>query len=193
METKNNGTENKDKEIIPEETKTVLEGHYENINHNGAVHSHHHEHDNVSISNKRQSLHYHAGFWMRFWSYLFDLVVIGSINRIILYPLFRLLDLPLKDSGMFAAISIATAFTFYLYFVLMTKYFHKTLGKMVFGLRVINIKGDHLTWSTILFREFIGRFISKFFMIGYILVAFLPKKQGLHDIFADTTVVHERK
>ncbi|MBE4908278.1 RDD family protein [Bacillus luteolus] len=134
----------------------------------------------------------YAGFWMRFWAYLVDLIVIGSINRIIIYPVLRYFEFPLSDSNMFAISSVATAITFYLYFVLMTKFLSQTLGKMIFGLKVIELHGENIKWSTVFFREFIGKFISKFLFIGYILVAFLPKKQGLHDIFADTTVIHEK-
>ncbi|WP_264738764.1 RDD family protein [Cytobacillus firmus] len=134
-----------------------------------------------------------AGFWMRFWAYLLDLVVVGSVDRILINPIFRALDIPLHESNLFAPISIATAITFYAYFVLMTKFFGQTLGKMVFGLRVVNLEGKKLTWSTILFREWIGRFISATIFVGYVIVAFLPKKQGLHDLFAETSVVHERQ
>ena len=131
-----------------------------------------------------------AGFWMRFWAYLLDLIVIGSIERLIINPLFRILEIPLVEFNMFAPISIASAIIFYLYFVLMTKYFNQTLGKMVFGLKVVDLKSDHLTWGTILFREWVGRFISATIVVGYVLVAFLPKKQGLHDLFTDTSVIH---
>ncbi|MBP3040387.1 RDD family protein [Bacillaceae bacterium Marseille-Q3522] len=133
-----------------------------------------------------------AGFWMRLWAFLFDLIVIASINRIIIYPVFRLLDFSLDKSSMFAPISILTAITFYAYFVLMTKLCGQTLGKMVFGLKVVNLKGKTLTWSTILFREWIGRFISTKILFSYLIIAFLPKKQGLHDLFTDTTVIHEK-
>ena len=132
----------------------------------------------------------YAGFWMRFWAYLLDLIVVGSIERLIIKPLFRILEIPLVEFNMFAPISIASAIIFYLYFVLMTKYFNQTLGKMVFGIKVIDLKNDKLSWGTILFREWIGRFISATVVIGYIIVAFLPKKQGLHDLFTDTSVVH---
>jgi uncharacterized RDD family membrane protein YckC len=108
--------------------------------------------------------HLQAGFWIRFWAYLIDLLVIGSVNRIVIYPLF----------------------------VLMTKYFNQTLGKMIFGIKVISIKEETISWGTILFRELIGRYISKTIWIGYIIVAFTPKKQGLHDIFSDTQVIHEK-
>ena len=133
-----------------------------------------------------------AGFWMRFWAYLLDLIVIGSIDRILINPIFRALDIPLTEFNFFAPITIATAITFYAYFVLMTRFFNQTLGKMAFGLKVVDLKGKKLTWGTVIFREWIGRFISVTIMIGYIVVAFLPKKQGLHDLFTDTTVIHEK-
>jgi uncharacterized RDD family membrane protein YckC len=132
----------------------------------------------------------YAGFWMRFWAYLLDLIVVGSIERLIIKPIFRALEIPLIEFNMFAPISIASAIIFYLYFVLMTKYFNQTLGKVVFGIKVIDLKNDKLTWGTILFREWIGRFISATVVIGYIIVAFLPKKQGLHDLFTETSVIH---
>lgn len=136
--------------------------------------------------------YYFAGFWMRFWAYLLDLIIVGSLHRIIIKPIFRIVDIPLSDEGMFSPFAIATAITFYLYFIILTKYFSATIGKMVFGLRVVSLKESRLSWSTIIFREGIGRYISAFTNILYILVAFTPNKQGLHDIFADTSVIHER-
>lgn len=133
----------------------------------------------------------YAGFWTRFWAYLLDLIVIGSINRMILNPIFRALDVPLIEDGIFSPMAVATAVVFYLYFVLMTKFLGQTLGKMVFGLKVVELDGKRLTWGTVIFREWIGRFISATVLVLYIVVAFTKKKQGLHDIFADTTVIYE--
>lgn len=137
-------------------------------------------------------IYQYAGFWMRFWAYLTDLIIISSLNRIIIYPIMRFMDIPLQNSGIFSTVNIATAVVFYLYFVIMTKYFRQTLGKMIFGLKVIPLRKDTITWDTVLFREWIGRFISASIIVLYVLVAFLPKKQALHDLFADTTVIHER-
>lgn len=133
----------------------------------------------------------YAGFWMRFWAYLLDLIVIGSIQRLIVYPVFRALDISLIEEGIFSAISVSTAIVFYLYFVLMTKFYGQTIGKMVFGLKVVELDGGRLSWGTVLFREWIGRFISSTIFILYVVVAFTKKKQGLHDLFADTTVIIE--
>ncbi len=137
--------------------------------------------------------YYLAGFWIRFWAYLVDLIVIGSITRLIVNPVFKLLDISLSDGSMFAPISILTSIVFYGYFILMTKYFSQTIGKMVFGIRVIELKGSKPSWGTILFRELIGRFISTTIFILYVVVAFTNKKQGIHDLFADTTVIQEKK
>ncbi|EPR29673.1 Proline-rich antigen, partial [Geobacillus sp. WSUCF1] len=62
---------------------------------------------------------------------------------------------------MFAPATVAAAVVFYTYFVLMTKAFGQTLGKMVFGLKVVDERGEPLTWLTVLFREVVGKFIAK--------------------------------
>jgi uncharacterized RDD family membrane protein YckC len=145
--------------------------------------------ESIVEETRLESIRY-AGFWMRFWAYLLDIIIVGSLVRLLIKPFFRLLDVSLAETNMFAPISIASAIIFYLYFVLMTKYFNQTLGKMVFGIKVIDLKTGTLSWNTILFREWIGRFISATIIVGYIIVAFMPKKQGLHDLFTDTTVIH---
>lgn len=133
-----------------------------------------------------------AGFWIRFWAYLIDLLVIGSVNRIIIYPLFSFIGLDNSNSFIFSPVSIATAITYFVYFVMMSKLLNQTLGKMIFGLKVVAMKDKKLSWATIIFRELIGRYISKTIWIGFLITAFTPKKQALHDIFADTLVIHEK-
>ncbi|MDX1771960.1 MAG: RDD family protein, partial [Planococcaceae bacterium] len=98
-----------------------------------------------------------AGFWTRFWAYLIDLIVISSITSIFVYPLFRIFEWDLQGTTWYAPIGIITSLIFYLYFVLMTLFLKQTVGKMIFGIRVISIKQDKLSFSTILFREWIGR------------------------------------
>lgn len=145
----------------------------------------------INGTEKAEINYYLAGFWMRFWAYLVDLMVIGSVDRLLVKSLFRLLGISMDKTGMFSPLAIATAVVFYLYFVLMTKLTGQTIGKMIFGLKVISLKETKRTWGTILIRELIGRYISTTVWILYVIVAFTPKKQGLHDMFADTTVVRE--
>lgn len=95
--------------------------------------------------------HAYAGFWVRFWAFLLDGIVIGSINRLLISPVFSLLHLP-KETGLFtfSLYSITSAVVFFAYFAIMTKFFKQTLGKMVFGLKVVSLvpeKGLPGMWS----------------------------------------------
>ncbi|WAA10149.1 RDD family protein [Fervidibacillus albus] len=131
----------------------------------------------------------YAGFWIRFWAFLVDLIVVWGLKQIFVTPFSYLFDWNMEQ--FLSPHTFLSAIVFYLYFVLMTKYFGQTLGKMIFGIKVIPLMEDNLSWKTVLFREWIGRYISTKVIILYVLVAFLPKKQGLHDYFSDTAVIHE--
>ncbi|WP_391116416.1 RDD family protein [Psychrobacillus sp. L3] len=133
-----------------------------------------------------------AGFWIRFWAYFSDILILSSIGMLLIKPIFRLFSLEINDPTWYAPFTLITSFLFYAYFVLMTKFFNQTVGKMIFGILVISKNNDKLTWSTILFREWIGRLISVIPLnIPYLVVAFTPKNQAIHDLIADTIVVHE--
>lgn len=154
--------------------------------------------ENVSESQKvtvhRTELYEHkaAGFWIRFWAYIIDVLILSSIGMLLIKPVFRLFSLDIHDPVWYAPFTIITAVIFYAYFVLMTKFCSQTVGKMILGIRVITKDGGTLTWSTVLFREWIGRLISVIPLnIPYLVVAFTPKKQAIHDFIADTLVVHE--
>jgi uncharacterized RDD family membrane protein YckC len=151
-------------------------------------------HENSELISEQKAPTYpYAGFWMRFWAYLADLLIIASINRIVISPIFKAIHEPFYETTWYSPETLLTGAIFYLYFIFMTKFFGQTLGKMIFGLKVISLKEEKISWSTLLFREGIGRYISKFTVIGYLITGLLPKKQGLHDLFADTTVVLERR
>jgi uncharacterized RDD family membrane protein YckC len=64
-----------------------------------------------------------------------------------------------------------------------------TPGKMVFGLRVTTVDGERIG-----FGRATGRFFGKIgsgaiAYIGFIMVGFTERKQGLHDMMASTLVV----
>jgi uncharacterized RDD family membrane protein YckC len=132
-----------------------------------------------------------AGFWTRFWAYLIDLIVISSITSLFVYPLFRIFNWDLEGTTWYAPIGIISSLIFYLYFVLMTLFLKQTVGKIVLGIRVVSLKQEKLTLSTVLFREWIGRFFSATILPLYWIIGFTPKNQGLHDFIADTMVIHE--
>ncbi|KAB8127483.1 RDD family protein [Gracilibacillus oryzae] len=134
----------------------------------------------------------YAGFWMRFWAYLADIIIVFSINGILLLPFQFINDGATIHVGYWTLNGILGALVFYLYFLFMTKYFHQTLGKMIFGLKVVREDSMPLGWSDLIFREVVGRFIHRVFPITlllYLFVAFTRQKQGIHDMIGNTRVV----
>lgn len=158
--------------------------------------------DNTEISHDKMSMdteikttpsHRQAGFWIRFWAYIIDVIVISSLNSIILSPLIFFQDFAPFQWEYISVMGILSGIVYYLYFLFMTKIFSQTLGKMIIGIQVISADEKRVTWGDLLFREVIGRFIHNVFFILkllYITVAFTDKKQGIHDMIGSTRVVY---
>lgn len=141
-----------------------------------------------------QPTYRYAGFWMRFWAYLLDLLVVSSLTSIIVIPLLKITGLQGVQLAFFSIEVILIAIVTLLYFVLLTKKWGQTIGKRVFGIKVVSKNAQQLTWSALIFREVVGRYILQAFTLSYTLyaiVAFQRKKQGLHDMIGDTYVVHD--
>ncbi|AMQ08476.1 hypothetical protein AZE41_07620 [Sporosarcina psychrophila] len=143
-----------------------------------------------------QTEHYrakYAGFWTRLWAYTIDLLVLSAISGIIIKPIFRVAGWEITNPSFFffSTYKVTILILMLLYFALMTKYLQQTVGKMIMGIRVVAKDEGKLTWGSVIFREVIGRFISKMLVIPYLLVLFMPRKEALHDLFADTVVEHE--
>lgn len=133
-----------------------------------------------------------AGFWMRFWAFVVDILVVAALVGIVINPLFHLFDWSLSEKHWYSPMSIVSGVFYYAYFAILTKYWQQTVGKMIFGLKVKGKNGEKLDWLTVLFRELVGRFISNKIPIIYLMVAFMPKNKGLNDMIADTMVVQEK-
>lgn len=63
-----------------------------------------------------------------------------------------------------------------------------TPGKIILKMKIVNYHGDRISYSQSL-KRFLGKFLAAVFFIGFIMVAFTERKQGLHDKIAGTLVV----
>lgn len=145
--------------------------------------------DEPSIN--RFPYYFFAGFWVRFAAFLIDLICIGSISRLTLGIAVNLGWLQVSDSylSIYGSLSLIA---YLAYFILLTKWNHgQTIGKMIFGIRVISFDEEELSWSTVLVREGACRFILRFplLFVGYLPVIFSKKKQHIGDYFSNTSVV----
>jgi uncharacterized RDD family membrane protein YckC len=98
---------------------------------------------------------------------------------------------PLSEES-FSAFSLSKLAVYLLYFIVSTKWTNgQTIGKIIFGIRVVSFKEEKLSWGTVLTRECFGRYILKIFPFIYLMVLFTREKQHLADFFSDTAVVSE--
>lgn len=123
----------------------------------------------------------YAGFWVRAAALLIDSLIMSVLQLII--------GLVLENW----VLKILISSIIYLgYAVLMITAYQATLGKMAIGLRVERTNGERIGLGRALLREIIGKFCSAITLgVGYLMVAWTKKKQGLHDKIADTVVIEK--
>jgi uncharacterized RDD family membrane protein YckC len=144
-----------------------------------------------------------AGFWIRVVAYLSDSIVI----QLIIWMLFAVAVLG-YSAGSSTSVSVQQMYELYptewgpiagldiliklVYYTLFLGRSGQTPGKMLFGIKVIRTDGGPVTHGQALLRT-LGYYINMFTLqIGFLWVAFDPRKQGLHDKIARTLEIHER-
>ncbi len=141
----------------------------------------------------------YAGFWMRFLAYLVDSLLLG----VIFVPLGFALGIVMAanaDSGDAAStaliqvvnmgVNVVSIVAGWLYQSLLeSSSWQGTVGKKLLGLRVTDMNGNRIGFGKATGRYF-GKILSGMIcFVGFIMVAFTEKKQGLHDMLAGTLVV----
>ena len=139
----------------------------------------------------------YAGFWICFAAYLVDTLLLSFI----FLPLGFVLGLVLalsnggeENQAAFAllsmAIRIVSVVTGWLYFAwLESSAWQATVGKKICGLRVTDLNGQRISFGKATGRYF-GKILSGIILaIGFVMIAFSEKKQGLHDQLAGTLVL----
>ena len=135
----------------------------------------------------------YAGFWKRFAAWIIDTIittVVFSVLRLIVLASFGDID---DSTG--GAVVAAYAVNFigqWLYYAGMESSVKRaTLGKMALSISVTDVDGRRITFMRATGRYF-GKIISGLILlIGYLMVAWTEKKQGLHDKMAGTLVVNK--
>ncbi len=149
--------------------------------------------------------HPYGGFWIRVLAWLIDVILVGIVMMPIRVAmgvgmgLGRFGSTP-PDPGMLLA-HMGALFTFmglntvvnWLYDAAMTSSTKQgTVGKIAVGLKVTTLTGQRLSFAHATGRHF-AKYVSAIILgIGYLMVAFTERKQGLHDIIAGTLVQKTR-
>ena len=128
----------------------------------------------------------YAGFWRRLCATIPDLVVVGIVAALVKYTL----ETYRMPYPLLATLFLSGAFYLILYspFWLSSRY-QATPGKMLFRVRVVYDNGRRLPFTRALIRE-LGKYVSLLPIgLGFFLIGFTKKKQGIHDLLAMTVVV----
>lgn len=139
---------------------------------------------------QEKTMHY-AGFWQRVLASIIDSFITSIGSLLILLLLILIFNSEKQYSIAFTIWYILAVVIVWFYYALMEISSKQgTLGKMALGIKVTDLNGNRISFSRATGRHF-GKFISSLILcVGFIMVAFTQKKQGLHDMMARCLVVN---
>ena len=127
----------------------------------------------------------YAGFWRRFIASVVDSILLTTAFNILMWFVF---PESLKSKQIF--LFVITIIPTWLYYALLESSAKQgTLGKIILGMKVVDYNNQRISFARATGRYFSKIISAVILMIGFIMVAFTSRKQGLHDIIAGTLVV----
>ncbi|GBR03470.1 RDD family protein [Acetobacter oeni] len=173
------------------------------------------------LSGDEQSVLGYAGFWIRMLAVMLDGLILGVAGyflRLLAIPTLRFDTIEVPGDSPSYEVAYRTTDFFYsipfphahvdtagnspFFFLLSLTYavvseaslMRGTPGKWLLGLHVCDFSGERISLIRSLVRNLVKTFISfPFFCLGVLMVAFTPRKQGLHDIIAGTLVLRKQR
>ena len=151
----------------------------------------------------------HAGFWKRVAAYILDSILLYVVFRVIgtFFGMSAAQEAMKQEmlggtpfmqayehfySGMWLYVLLTTVLTWLYFAFCESSAWQATVGKLALGIRVTDMQGARIS-----FPRALGRYLAKYLSaiilcIGFIMVAFTRRKQGLHDLIAGTLVLNGR-
>jgi len=145
----------------------------------------------------------YGGFWIRVVAAIIDLIIVAvalapfkaifglgglALGGFDLHGHHGPMVLPylIFGGGIFAFLKISAG---WLYEALLeSSCYQATLGKMIFGMKVTDLYGNRISFARATGRHFAKILSGMILCIGFIMVGFTERKQGLHDMIAGTLV-----
>ena len=145
----------------------------------------------------------YGGFWIRVVATIIDAIIV----RVFLFPIKAMFGLGTLAIGGFdpdnlrhglalpylifggGVVALLTVVASWLYGALMeSSSYQATLGKMIFSMKVTDLHGNRIDFARATGRHFAKWLSGLALCIGFIMVGFTERKQGLHDMLAGTLV-----
>jgi uncharacterized RDD family membrane protein YckC len=129
----------------------------------------------------------YGGFWVRAIALLADSAIVFLCSALVIVGAAMTLG---AELAMPIALGVTLAGALY-WPVMHASRRQATFGKAIVGLKVTRFDGRRISFLRSLWREIAKFFSSAVVMLGYVMAAFTPRKQGLHDLMSATYVVRE--
>ncbi|MFN7991727.1 MAG: RDD family protein [Candidatus Micrarchaeia archaeon] len=139
----------------------------------------------------------YGGFWRRLAAEIIDEIVMVSMLLLIVFTVGLISGvllpgvLPDAAAGILTLLALVAVFLYQPFFIATRG---ATFGKQALGLIVVDEDSSYpIGWKKALLREIVGKIILNrlTIYIGYLLIVFDARKQGLHDKIAGTFVVYK--
>ena len=138
----------------------------------------------------------HAPFLLRCGALLVDYLLVVAAPVLFLFAgrLFgqdgsALINGELNNAGWLVAIIVAVADL-----VLLPAVAGQSIGKMIAGIRIVQIDGSPASIRSVVFRQTVGYLTAVVtFGLGFFLAAFHSSGRSLHDVIARTVVIRGQK
>ena len=136
-------------------------------------------------TNSRTSLP--ADFFRRLFAYFIDSMIVFALATVLAWTILNLWDMPdepvIEMSGWF----FLPMHVWYCAFLVSS--WSTTLGKLIFGLRVVRNDGAKISMSRA-YARYLCYILSSILFIGFLMILLRTDKRGLHDLICDTKVVY---
>ncbi|MGP8080023.1 MAG: RDD family protein [Dehalococcoidales bacterium] len=146
----------------------------------------------------------YAGFWVRLLASLIDSLLLGVFASIITIPLTIHYFGQFSDTSSLSSIENTSESTFLIFYLIFTLVVYgvqiaystiavgkwgKTVGKAALGLKVVKPDGSRVSYWRAFGRSLAYQLNGFTMGLTFLMIAFTPKKRGLHDYIADTVVI----
>jgi uncharacterized RDD family membrane protein YckC len=129
----------------------------------------------------------YGGFWVRLIALLADSAIVFLLSALIIAGA----GMTVGPDVLVPIVLVVTVAGAFYWPVMHASRRQATFGKSIVGLKVTRFDGRRIGLLRSLWREIAKLFSSAVLMLGYILAAFTPRKQALHDLMSATYVVRE--
>ena len=137
--------------------------------------------------------HHYAGFWLRLAAYLIDLTLIYIVQSVLAVGVVmmspRVIGVVDILYGLLNFYLVAAALSWAYFALFESSPMQGTVGKYAVGIYVTDRYGGPISFWRASARYWLKVLSNLTLGVGWLMAAFTPRKQALHDLFAGTLVV----